>query len=544
MELFECVSRPMAREKKKSACEFGDFQTPEVLASEAIATVRSLEMAPQSIIEPTCGVGSFLLAAIRAFPKAAQVLGIEINKAHLDHLRKRIAVESTAANVILKHADFFSLDWAQVVRKLPDPILIVGNPPWITSSVLGALNSSNLPEKSNFQGRRGFDAITGKSNFDISEWMLLQYLEWLRGKSGYIAVLCKTTVARKVLAHAWKHSEKLASARMYLIDAMKYFGASVESCFFLMHLGSPGPQECDVFDSLGQPQPKRRFGFCDGTMVSDINAYKRWRHLRGADPAYVWRSGVKHDCAKVLELDREDGTFRNGYGQLVSIEDDHIYPLYKSSDVGNGAERTHRKCLVVTQRFVGEDTNHIKRETPRTWRYLCAHESDFSKRKSSIYKDRPRFSIFGVGDYAFSPWKVAISGFYKKLNFKCIGPFHGRPAVFDDTVYLLPCWSESEAHFVVGVLTSKPAEDFLSSMIFWSDKRPITAELLRRLSIKNLSIELGLESEYLTFASQANMARAMVGPEQLTLGIAERRAQYQAVPNTALNRRRQKRRAG
>lgn len=533
----------MAREKEKNACEFGDFQTPEILASEAIATVRSLGAAPKSIIEPTCGLGSFLLAAIRAFPKAVQVLGVEINKAYLDHVRKRLAVESTDANVILKQADFFSVDWAQMVRKLPDPVLILGNPPWVTSSALGALDSSNLPEKSNFQGRRGFDAITGKSNFDISEWMLLQYLEWLKGRHGYIAVLCKTTVARKVLAHAWKHSNKLTSARIYLIDALKYFGASVESCFFLMYLGSPGPQECDVFDSLGHLQPRRRLGFRDGTMISNIDAYERWRHLRGADPAYVWRSGIKHDCVKVLELDREDATFRNGYGQLVTIEDDHIYPLYKSSDVGNGGERMHRKCLVVTQRFVGEDTSHIKRQTPRTWRYLSAHEAEFSKRKSSIYKDRPRFSIFGIGDYAFSPWKVAISGFYKKLNFKRIGPFRGRPAMVDDTVYFLPCWSESEADFLIGVLASKPVEGFFSSMIFWRDKRPITAELLRRLSIKNVSIQLGRESEYLAFASQANKARALVGPEQLTLGIAERRAEYQAVPNTALNRARVKRRA-
>lgn len=544
MGLSGCVSRAMAREQEKNASEFGDFQTPENLAFKAIAEIRGLGAIPQSIIEPTCGLGSFLMAAIRTFPQASHVLGVDINKTYLDHLRKCLAVESTDANVILKHADFFSLDWTQVVRRLPEPVLVVGNPPWVTSSALGALKSSNLPEKSNFQGRRGFDAITGKSNFDISEWMLLQYLEWLRGRHGYIAVLCKTTVARKVLAHAWKQSDKLTSARIYLIDAMKYFGASVEACFFVMELGSPGAKECDVFDGLGHTRPKRRFGYRDYTMVSDIDAYERWRHLRGADPAYVWRSGIKHDCAKVLELNRDDGTFRNGYGQLVTIEDDHIYPLYKSSDVGNGGERTHRKCLVVTQRYVGEDTIRVKVRTPKTWRYLSAHESDFSKRKSSIYKDRPRFSIFGIGDYTFSPWKVAISGFYKKLRFKRIGPFHGRPAVFDDTVYFVPCWSQSEADFLAGILASKPAEQFFSSMIFWSDKRPITAELLRRLSIKNLSVELDLESEYLAFASQTNKARALVGPEQLTLGIAERRAQYQAVPNTTLNRTRPKRRAG
>jgi len=42
---------------------------------------------------------------------------------------------------------------------------------------LGIWNSDNLPPKSNFQKRRGFEAVTGKSKFDISEWMLLQHRE-------------------------------------------------------------------------------------------------------------------------------------------------------------------------------------------------------------------------------------------------------------------------------------------------------------------------------------------------------------------------------
>ena len=39
-----------------------------------------------------------------------------------------------------------------------------------------ALASPNLPSKSNFQNRKGLDAVTGKANFDISEWMLIQLM--------------------------------------------------------------------------------------------------------------------------------------------------------------------------------------------------------------------------------------------------------------------------------------------------------------------------------------------------------------------------------
>jgi SAM-dependent methyltransferase len=532
----------MSKKKEKKVWEFGDFQTPDNLAAEATRILHDLHFEPKTIIEPTCGRGSFLLAAIRAFPQVAQVVGVDINKTYLNHLKRQLDHEPTHPKVTLKHADFFSLEWIDIVKELPEPILVLGNPPWVTSSELGALDSSNLPEKSNFQKRRGFDAITGKSNFDISEWMILQYLQWLKARHGFIAVLCKTAVARKVLTHAWKHAERLTSSRIYLIDAMKYFGASVDACFFIMEVGDSGTQECQLYDSLWETKPARRFGYRDGILASNKEQYEKWQHLRGVDLIYIWRSGIKHDCAKVLELYQEDGNFRNGYGEKVIIENTYLYPLNKSSDVGNGSEKHPRKYLLITQRYVGEETGHIRYDAPKTWRYLNSHKDDFSKRKSSIYEDRPPFSIFGVGEYTFSPWKVAISGFYKKLDFKSISPFHGHPVVFDDTVYFLPCWSVSEADFLVSILNSEPAKEFLSSMVFWSNKRPVTAELLRRLNLKLLSRELGRESEYYAYASQINNAHALVGPKQLVLGIAERQARYRPSHNKAFNHKRQRQR--
>ena len=81
--------------------------------------------------------------------------------------------------------------------QLPDPILVVGNPPWVTSAAVGSLGGVNLPRKTNIDGLRGIDALTGRSNFDISEWMLRETMRWLEGRVGTMAVLCKTTVARK-----------------------------------------------------------------------------------------------------------------------------------------------------------------------------------------------------------------------------------------------------------------------------------------------------------------------------------------------------------
>jgi hypothetical protein len=120
------------------------------------------------------------------------------------------------------------------------PWLILGNPPWVTNADLGAIESNNLPNKSNFQGRSGIEAITGKSNFDISECMLLRYLDWLEGTEGAIAVLCKTAIARKILLHTWRKRKPLRSRGVRVgwgvPEVLGAFGANLDDrCQLFRH---------------------------------------------------------------------------------------------------------------------------------------------------------------------------------------------------------------------------------------------------------------------------------------------------------------------
>lgn len=518
----------MAR-KTKDKWEYGDFQTPQSLAETAMAVLGRLGVNPKTVLEPTCGKGAFLLEAIRGFPEAKRYVGVDVNKQYLVELKRQVSTLDRKNDIQLIHGDFFYIDWHKLLSSLPQPILIVGNPPWVTSSELGILASENLPKKSNFQERRGYDAITGKSNFDISEWMLLQHLDWLRECRGVIAMLCKVAVARKVLFHAWKHQLAVSGAKMFRIDAQEHFGASVDACFLVIELlGRSSLADCAVYDDLNSSCPSQAIGYHDEIVLSNAANYAKWRHLKGSDKAYTWRSGIKHDCSKIMELELEGEKYRNGAGELVGLEDDYIFPMLKSSDIANGQIRYGRRYMVVTQRYVGEDTNSIRRRAPKTWRYLEAHDEMFEKRASAIYRNRPKYSIFGVGDYSFSSWKVAISGFYKRFSFKLIEPYQGKVIVLDDTTYFLPCWSEHEARFIADMLSSDPAQQFLESMIFWSDKRPITIEILKRLDLHALSIELDRESAYLSLARRRKDRACEEAQGQLSFGIAERKAGYSA----------------
>jgi hypothetical protein len=200
-----------------------------------------------------------------------------------------------------------------------------------------------------------------------------------------------------------------------------------------------------------------------------------------------------------MELMKTPDGYRNGLGETVAIEECALFPMLKSSDIGNGRIEC-RAAMVVTQSFVGENTSHLRTSAPRTWEYLERHDNLLGDRGSIIYRNKPAYSIFGVGPYTFAPWKVAISGFYKKLHFVKIGPVNGKPVVFDDTIYFLPCWSEAEAEFIDSLLRSEPAQAFLQSMIHWDEKRPVTVEILKRLSIQKLAAMLGREEDYFRFA--------------------------------------------
>src|SRR5689334_13973453 len=70
--------RRMAKSSKDQR-QFGDFQTPLSLAQAAVGALRSQNVAPRSVIEPTCGEGAFLLAAIEAFPNAERFVGLDLN---------------------------------------------------------------------------------------------------------------------------------------------------------------------------------------------------------------------------------------------------------------------------------------------------------------------------------------------------------------------------------------------------------------------------------------------------------------------------------
>jgi hypothetical protein len=461
--------------------ELGQWQTPAELAHAALAIVSGLGVSPETVVEPTCGEGAFLAAAAQAFARA-RLVGYEIDRGFARAARARVS--SSRSRVVV--ADFFDVDWDRELSAMREPILVTGNPPWVTSATLGVLGSDNLPDKSNFKGLTGFEALTGKSNFDISEWMILRLLQALRSRRSTLAVLCKSSVARRVVEFTAARGWSVRAGGLWRVDAMRHFGAAVDAVLFVCETGPSdrAGSRWPVHASLDAARPASTMAVVDGALVADVERYARTTFLAGdSDPE--WRSGVKHDCARVMELTGRRGRWQNGLGERVAIEERMVFPLLKGSDVANGRDEPSR-AVILPQRALGQETASLRRRAPKAWAYLSSHRDLLRSRKSAVYKGQADFAVFGVGPYCFAPWKVAISGLYKRCTFTLVGPRGPRPTLLDDTCYFLPFESGRAARRAWRGLQSAIAADFIQARVFWDAKRPISKAVLQKLDLRGL----------------------------------------------------------
>lgn len=458
--------------------EFGDYQTPLEFCIKVCEYIKKsgIVCSPKAILEPTCGIGNFISASSTVFD-CSKIYGIEINGQYA-----REAQETTpTANIIL--GNIFDFNTQQICQE--KDVLIIGNPPWATNSN----QSYNLPQKINFKGLRGIDALTGSSNFDICEYIILQLLDKYKNTESSICMLCKTSVARNVILEMSRNEIAYQKVEMLYFNSNKVFGISAAACILVIKLSSQVVSSSKIVCEVKNFDTNE---LIDTLVVSNgvIRASDIKVNLEGKCQL-IWRQGVKHDCGKVMELDLNGTELINKHMEHVHIEDNLIFPLVKSSHFKKPIMHEFHKYVIVTQSKPKQDTSYIQDGFPLTWKYLTDHIDSFNNRKSIIYKNSPPFSMFGIGDYSFAPYKVGLSGFYKKPLFSLL--YSDKPVMTDDTTYFLAFDNYDTAYCMMLLLNSKTVQDFLISIAFLDNKRPYTVKLLSRLDIQKCVEEVSFE---------------------------------------------------
>lgn len=492
--LKELISTSQNIIQEPDRAEYGDFQTNPGLANKVTLHLCAKGISPEIIIEPTCGKGNFIVAALKNFKEIKNLFGIEIYKPYIWETKFNIInfyllnPQTNKPAITIIHGSVFEFDFKHLAKVFATKkILIIGNPPWVTNSMLGSLNSTNLPNKTNFKNHSGLDAMTGKGNFDIAEFITMTMIEAFQKMDGNLLLLVKNSVIKNIVFDQNKNKYCIALIEKQCIDSKKEFNVSVEASLLFCKLNAIPEFDCKEFNFYDNDKHYQKFGWMKDKFVSNIDTYKPTENIDGISP-YEWRQGLKHDCSAIMELNKVDDYYINGLNEKVTLEDGLVYGLLKSSDLKNSVINHCRKYTIVTQKKVGQDTKYIKSEYPATHSYLMEHLSNFNARKSSIYNNKPLFSIFGIGEYSFKKYKVAISGLYKTFHFTLVLPMDDKPVMLDDTCYMIGFDKLEYSVYTLILLNSDSAMQFLKSITFSDAKRTFTKDILMRIDLLKLAI--------------------------------------------------------
>ena len=462
--------------KKK---EYGDYQTPINFCKKVCKYLKeNLKIQPDIIVEPTCGEGNFLKSASERFANC-ELIGIEIDNEKLNKV-------PPLKNLTLINEDIFKFEFNLFDKT--QKYLIIGNPPWITNTELSKINSNNLPDKSNFKKESGIEALTGSSNFDISESIILKMIDDFKDTTSTFAFLIKTSVARNVFKELIRNNINYSDIRQLNFNGKKIFKIDVDTCLLVVQTGlnKKFHKKCSVSNLDNPEEVLHEYGYKTGKFYSNLDEIIE---IDG-ECYYEWRQGVKHDCSKIMELEYTSNQFINNENKIVEIENTLLYPLLKSSNLKRPIITDTDKYVIITQKKIKQNTDYIQSDFPKTWKYLNDNKKHFDRRKSSIYKNAPDFSIFGIGDYSFSKYKVAISGFYKNPIFSLV--YNKKAMMLDDTCYFIPFDDYDEAYITMLILNSEIVKKFLKNIVFLDSKRPYTKKVLKRIDIEKSLKKLSL----------------------------------------------------
>jgi len=159
-----------ATEAKRTGSHFTPPRLADFVARKLVTAIPpAMFNQPLEVLDPSCGGGELLRAFIEAVPREDRdtitLIGVEDNTNSLAETRRRL--EEDHAKHILLHADFlelssgfgFSPTFDSLLNgerengQLHSPLIIIANPPYVRTQVLGSERAQQLASKFKLKGR-------------------------------------------------------------------------------------------------------------------------------------------------------------------------------------------------------------------------------------------------------------------------------------------------------------------------------------------------------------------------------------------------------
>jgi Putative RNA methylase family UPF0020 len=476
----------------------GEFYTPDWLAAH---TLDAAGWRPeQSLLDPTCGTGTFVLEGLRrrldAMPGAgaAELLdglyGLDLNPLAVVAARASLVVAlarrlrpDAPVELPVRLADAMSppLD-------VPRVDLVAGNPPWVKWSKLPPERAASIRPRSVELGLVD-DKWVGGTEVDVSAVLTYQALDRYCAPGGTLAFLVTGTLFSSAAGQGFRRW-RLPSGEHVEVSTVEDFGAlqpfegasTHTTLLVLRRSGRPTTYPVPYLVWTGttatplaaQPVPTGKAGpWLRGT-PSQLDS---WARLFGAtEPAYRARKGVTTDAngvffvraersstVDILRVANDPTLGRRDLPRVeTEVEQAHVFPLLRGRGVASfRATPDPDHAILVPQRGMHGDPD-LPSTAPRTHAYLARFQAALESRSSyrRFQRDQAWWSLWSTGGYTFAPYKVVwreMSG--GRFAAAYVGthqhPVLGeRVVVPDHKVYFVPLDTEPEAAYLTGLLNA------------------------------------------------------------------------------------------
>lgn len=211
----------------------------------------------------------------------------------------------------------------------------------------------------------------------------------------------------------------------------------------------------------------------------------------------------------------------------ISVESSLLYPLLRSGDVQKWAAKpVHRILLThrpgMRQNAIPEGT--MQTEFRHAWEYLKRFEDVLKSRsgwevKQAMAAGKPFYTMSEIGDYTFAKWKVVWTRM-GAISAAVVGDEAHLPVIPQETVTLVACGTEQEAHFICGLVNSTPFQFAAEAYSQAGGKALGSPHVLRHIQIPAFDCSDDLHLAIASLSQHAHAAAEKWGDVALREGEA------------------------
>lgn len=544
--LQEAYLPPGVRKKR------GEHFTPEWLADLVLDWAGNEGAA---VLDPTAGGGAFALAVARRcrrekgpFP---DFVGMESDPATFVACAASIAWGRRIVEGRRPPSPSVPLLWTDILAGDARPPrrfdMIIGNPPWVLWDRYSSLERQSLAtlwKNYGLQTETGMRSILGGGKRDVAALIALVAADrWLADKGRLCFVVPISLFKSSTSARGFR--------RLELPDGT---GLSVEVVHDMAGLpvfpnASVRPAVVCLTKGASTRYPVRYVVWNKGDVKRECLAapsdladrMSSWRHrpigaksdLAVMGPSdYVAHLGVNTGGANGVYWFRRLPGLSTGHWRManlgsrgksevvskdIELEPDFFHPALLGRDVQAWKAVPSAWILMVQDpcRRRGVEESSLAQRAPRCLQYLRSHEALLRHRAAfrryftrlqadgSIVETGPFYSMFNVGGYTMSPWKVVWNRMGHQMAAAVVGSFEGRLVLPQETHAFIGVENEREAYYLAALFNSRPVQESLESFACVGAKSFATPGIIHRLRLRKFRPDDPLHQQLALFGELA-----------------------------------------